>query len=105
MCLLALHKHSRRSHTVLCMSEIDLDGPEPLYEQVARIIRERIEDGTYEINRRIPGEYPLSEEFGVSRPTIWKALQVIKDEGLARGVAGRGTFVVKKPDESPAQES
>lgn len=86
------------------MSSIDLDGPEPLYVQVAGVIRARIAEGTYQIDRRIPGESALAEEFGVARPTVWKAIRVLKDEGLIRGVVGRGTFVVKVPPAEPPKD-
>jgi GntR family transcriptional regulator len=48
---------------------VDLDGPEPLYEQIARIIAARIADGTYPPRRRIPSEAGIVAEFDVSRPT------------------------------------
>ncbi|GAA2120203.1 GntR family transcriptional regulator [Actinomadura napierensis] len=78
---------------------IDLDAPEPLYEQVAAILRARIEDRTYA--RRIPSGPSLSDEFGVSVPTIVKALDLLKGEGLIRAVKGRGTFVVPQDDAPP----
>lgn len=34
----------------------DPDGPEPIYRQIAAVIAERIDDGTYAPNRRIPSE-------------------------------------------------
>lgn len=75
------------------MSEVDHDAPDPLYEQIARVIRERIADSTYE--RRIPGESVLAAEFDVSRPTVRSALNILAAEGLVRAVRGRGTFVTR----------
>lgn len=77
---------------MLLMSEIDFDALEPLYEQVARVLRERIADGTYV--RRLPGENPLAKEFGVSRLTVHAALEILTREGLVKAARGRGTFVV-----------
>lgn len=74
---------------------IDLDAPEPLYEQLAAILRARIADGTYE--RRIPSGPSLVDEFDLSLPTVQRALRILRDEGLVRAVVGRGTFVVR-PD-------
>lgn len=73
---------------------IDLDAPEPLYEQLAAVIRQRVQDGTYE--RRIPSGPTLADEFDLSMPTVQRALGVLKDEGLIISVKGRGTFV--RPD-------
>ena len=76
---------------------IDLDGPEPLFRQVAAVLRARIEDGTYAVNRRIPSEEALCDEFDVSRPTVRQALALLRADGLITSVRGRGTFV--KPAE------
>ncbi|WP_017611213.1 winged helix-turn-helix domain-containing protein [Nocardiopsis xinjiangensis] len=77
---------------------IDLDGPEPVYRQIARVIRERIADGTYKLDRTIPSEAGACEEFGVSRRTARSAYSLLKDEGLILRVPGRGTFAVKRPE-------
>ncbi|TDD76160.1 GntR family transcriptional regulator [Actinomadura rubrisoli] len=80
---------------------IDLDAPEPLYEQMAAIVRARIQDGTYE--RRVPSGPTPAREFGLALPTVQRALQLLKDEGLVRAVVGRGTFVVRPV--APNQEN
>lgn len=80
---------------------IDLDAPEPLYEQLAAVLRARIADGTYA--RRLPSGPALVAEFDLSLPTVQRAVQALKDEGLVRAVVGRGTFVVRPDgDEGPA---
>jgi GntR family transcriptional regulator len=84
------------------MSGVDHDAPDPLYEQIARVIRERIEDGTYD--RRVPGEMVLADEFDVSRPTVRSALDILAAEGLVRAVRGRGTFVIR-PESGDANAS
>ena len=80
------------------MGEIDFDGPDPLYLQLAAVLRARIEDGTYPVNRAIPSVAALIEEFDLSTMTVQKAVGVLKAEGLVRAVKGRGTFV-KPADE------
>lgn len=76
---------------------VDLDGPDPLYEQIARILEARIVDGTYQPRRRIPSEAGLVDEFGVSRPTARAAVQLLVDRGLVHTVRGKGSFVVDSP--------
>ncbi|MFC8985194.1 GntR family transcriptional regulator [Streptomyces sp. NPDC057115] len=76
---------------------VDLDGPDPLYEQIARILEERITDGTYQPRRRIPSEAQIVDEFGVSRPTARAAVQLLVDRGLVHTVRGKGSFVVDLP--------
>jgi len=88
------------------VAEIDFEGMEPLYEQLAAVLRGRIQDGTYPPGRRIPSVAALIDEFGLSTMTVQKAVRVLKDEGLVRGIQGRGTFVIpadaENDEESPA---
>ena len=77
---------------------IELDGPNPIYCQIACVIRERISDGTYKLERTIPSEAEACDEFGVSRRTARAAYALLKDEGLILRVPGRGTFAVKRPE-------
>jgi len=79
---------------------LDLDGPEPLYEQIAQILAARIADGTYLPRRRIPSEAGIVDEFGVSRPTARAAVQLLVERGLVRTVRGKGTFVVDTPPQA-----
>lgn len=76
---------------------LDLDGPEPLYEQIAAILAARIGDGTYPARRRIPSEAGIVEEFAVSRPTARAAVQLLVERGLVVTVRGKGSYVVEQP--------
>jgi GntR family transcriptional regulator len=74
------------------MSETDpLGNPDPLYLQVRDILTQRIEDGTYTL--KIPPEYDLSLEFGVSHSTVRRAVQMLKDDGLLISKPAHGTFI------------
>jgi GntR family transcriptional regulator len=77
---------------------IDLLGPDPIYRQIAAVLAGRIADGTYAPNRAIPSAAAIAQEFGVARRTANQAVDVLKADGLVRGVRGRGVFVV--PQES-----
>lgn len=72
---------------------IDLDGPEPLYQQIAAALESRIDDGTYPPGRKIPSVKALMAEFGVGQNTAEGAIRVLRDKGRVRGVVGKGTFV------------
>lgn len=72
---------------------LDLDGPEPLYEQIASILAARITDGTYPPQRRIPSEAGIVDEFEVSRPTARAAVQLLVERGLVVTVRGKGSYV------------
>ncbi|MFD5573966.1 GntR family transcriptional regulator [Streptomyces cadmiisoli] len=79
---------------------LDLDGPDPLYEQIAAMLAARIKDGTYPPRRRVPSEAAIVEEFGVSRPTARSAIQLLVARGLVVTVRGKGSFVVDEPPAS-----
>jgi DNA-binding GntR family transcriptional regulator len=70
---------------------IDHEAEEPVYLQLARMLRERIASG--EIRRRMPSLKAVQEEFGVAHGTVEKAFRVLTEEGLIRPVVGRGHFV------------
>lgn len=76
---------------------LDLDGPDPLYQQIADVIAARIADGTYPPRRRVPSEAGIVEEFGVSRPTARAAVQLLVERGLVMTVRGKGSYVVDNP--------
>lgn len=70
-------------------------SPIPLYSQVRQRLRERILDGTYGQDARLPAESEISAIFGVSRITVRQALGDLQKEGLIVKVAGKGSFVAK----------
>ncbi len=69
----------------------------PLYYQLAMVLRENILSGRYALGDKLPTEAELVEQYAVSRATVRGALQNLKDEGLIRREAGRGTFVAAMP--------
>jgi GntR family transcriptional regulator len=71
---------------------LDHDAEEPLYLQLAAILRGQIEVG--EIARRVPSVKTLTQQYGVAQGTAERALAVLREEGLIRSSMGRGHFVV-----------
>lgn len=72
---------------------IDPLKPVPRYQQLATILRKEIEAGSYPRGTRLPSEKTLVQEYGLARETVSKALDVLRDEGLAVMVPGLGWFV------------
>lgn len=68
------------------------ESPEPLYQQVKRLVMEGIRNGEY-AGARLPSEAHLVERLNVSRMTVHRALRELKAEGVIVRVPGRGTFV------------
>ncbi|CAM3746808.1 GntR family transcriptional regulator [Alkalicoccus chagannorensis] len=69
----------------------------PLYLQVIDKIKEDIESGVFETGRRLPSEFQLSRQLGVSRATLREALRMLEDENVVVRRHGVGTFVNNKP--------
>ncbi|RLS53060.1 MAG: GntR family transcriptional regulator [Planctomycetota bacterium] len=63
------------------------------HRQVSKELRTEIATGRYGVAGRLPSEAQLVERFGVSRPTIGRALQDLQNEGLVERRAGSGSFV------------
>jgi GntR family transcriptional regulator len=71
---------------------LDRESPEPLYQQLAAILRQQITDGA----RRLPSITALAADYGVAEMTVRQAYDVLKDEGLVVAVPGKGMYAVKR---------
>lgn len=67
------------------------------FARVAARLRQSITDGTLQLGERLPSEGALSERYGVSRGTVVRALQRLRDEGLIVTVHGQGSVVAFVP--------
>ncbi|MFB9835961.1 GntR family transcriptional regulator [Actinoallomurus acaciae] len=77
---------------------IDPDGATAPYLQLAALLRTRIESGAIGPGRRLPSQTELEAETGLSRSTIKRAVEVLKNEGLIVTSPGRGLFVAETAD-------
>ena len=68
---------------------------QPRYLQIVQQLRNRIQNGEYPPNTRIPTENELSVSMGVSRPTVRQALNLLEQEGRLTRVKGSGTYVTE----------
>jgi GntR family transcriptional regulator len=66
-----------------------------LYHQLSQLLREEIEQGTYQPGDRLPSEPELIREYGVSRITVRQALDELEAEGLVVRRHGKGTYVAE----------
>ncbi|GGZ81283.1 GntR family transcriptional regulator [Streptomyces bluensis] len=70
----------------------------PKYVRLAQTIQRRIEDGTYPPGTRVPSENQLVQAFGMSRPTVVRALELLKRDGWLESRQGYGTIVRGRPE-------
>ncbi|MFJ2513827.1 GntR family transcriptional regulator [Streptomyces griseoviridis] len=69
----------------------------PKYVRLAQTIQQRIEDGTYPPGTRVPSENQLVRAFGMSRPTVVRALELLKCDGWLESRQDFGTIVCGRP--------
>lgn len=70
----------------------------PKYAVLADAVEQRINDGVYPPGTAIPSESALRIEFGMSRPTVVRALNILVREGLLDPQTGIGR-IVRTPEE------
>lgn len=66
----------------------------PAYKIVHSSLKKEIQDGKYPVSELLPTEPELEKIFKVSRTTIRKAMELLKEEGLIEIKQGRGTMVL-----------
>jgi DNA-binding GntR family transcriptional regulator len=67
------------------------------YRAIAEELRRRVESGEYAAGGLLPSESELSAAHAVSRVTVRKALDLLRDEGLIDARQGFGWFVAVDP--------
>jgi GntR family transcriptional regulator len=91
-----------RSMTIVYVEVvIEPDGPVPPYLQLVEILAERIERGDWQPNRPIPSETQLTQEFGIARGTVRRAIAVLRERSLVFTVPQRGTYVAPSSGAPP----
>lgn len=71
---------------------VDYDPSRPKWQQIADVLRQRIDSGAYPPHHKL-SEVHLESEFEVARITIRKAVKALRDEGRIVTTHGMGSFV------------
>jgi GntR family histidine utilization transcriptional repressor len=74
---------------------LEEDSPIPLYLRVKQMISQKIYEGTWSVNKKIPSESELVNLLGCSRMTVNRALRELTSEGLLVRIQGVGSFVAE----------
>ncbi|MFC7372230.1 GntR family transcriptional regulator [Fictibacillus iocasae] len=64
-----------------------------LYVKVIEKIKKDIEEGVYSEGEKLPSEFELARQLGISRATLREALRILEDENVVIRKHGVGTFV------------
>ena len=62
------------------------------YRQIYDTLKKQLLEGIFPQGERLPTEAQLSEEYSVSRPTVTKALNALRKEGLITRKSGSGSY-------------
>src|SRR5690554_3470225 len=75
---------------------VDKKNKLPLYLQLMADIIQKIEQGDYSENEKLPSERELCDIYNLSRITVRNALQELEQEEYIYKLHGKGTFVTPK---------
>lgn len=67
-----------------------------LYQSVLQELKSEITGGKYPLNSKLPTEEELSKSFNISRSTLRKVLQELKEDGFIESTKGSGSFIRNK---------
>jgi GntR family transcriptional regulator len=73
---------------------LNTQSPIPLYQQLASRLRQAIADGDLSEFKKIPSENVLAEQYGIGRPTVRQATDLLVREGALQRRRGSGTYVL-----------
>ena len=66
-----------------------------LYTDIYDNIKKDIVKGSYKPGEKLPSENDFCNDYGVSRGTVRKALEMLAEEGLVNSLHGKGVFVLE----------
>ncbi|MFD0979180.1 FadR/GntR family transcriptional regulator [Tropicimonas aquimaris] len=69
-----------------------------LSDHVYENIVAAIADGTYPLGSKLPTEYAMCDQFGVSRPVLRQALRQLREDDVIHSRQGSGSYVKRRPD-------
>ncbi|NJB87571.1 DNA-binding transcriptional regulator YhcF (GntR family) [Lewinella marina] len=67
----------------------------PKYQQIVNAIIDNISSGKLEIDDKIPSINVLSETFDLSRDTVEKAYNILKERNIITSVKGKGFYITR----------
>ena len=83
---------------------LNLQGKEPIYEQIKTQILQFIEAGLLQGDSKLPSVRQLAEEYGINPNTVAKAYQSLEKDGYVYNLPKKGVYVAKLDTDSSRQE-
>jgi len=76
---------------------VDELSPKPKYRQIVDSLIASIAAGRLSVHAKLPSINRLSEEFELSRDTVEKAYNILKEKRIIGSVKGKGFYVLRTP--------
>ncbi len=70
------------------------------YDEIYADLIQQINSRKWKSGEKLPTEREFSEYYSVSRPTISRVLNQLRDDGLLRRLVGAGTFLTDHIDQT-----
>jgi len=83
---------------------LDFSDPTPLYKQIAKDIKQKINTDVYKIGDKIPSQRVLADQYDVSMITVKKAIFDLINEDILYSRVGKGTYVAQKSRRNKLKE-
>ncbi|WP_299665935.1 GntR family transcriptional regulator [uncultured Polaribacter sp.] len=74
---------------------IDENSRIPKYQQIVNAIIQNISNGNLVIDQKIPSINRFSEEFYLSRDTVEKAYNILKERNIISSIKGKGYYITR----------
>ncbi|MDR5877751.1 PLP-dependent aminotransferase family protein [Caballeronia sp. LZ032] len=84
---------SKQSHPALVDLEIDRYASGPVFRQIIRQLRERIDNAVLPCGTRLPPTRDLAQQLGIARNCVVEAYDELIADGVLEGRGRSGTFV------------
>lgn len=75
--------------------KIDEDSRVPKYQQIVDEIINNISNGNFKMDQKIPSINQFSEEFYLSRDTVEKAYNILKERKVISSIRGKGYYITR----------
>lgn len=83
------------------LKELRRDQSAPLYRQLTEQIQELVTKGQLKAGARLPASRQLAQQLGISRLSVVRAYEELRQQGLLSARAGKGTFVNEQDGQPP----
>ena len=72
---------------------VQIDSPEPAYEQIVRQIRDGVSGGELAPGAALPPVRQLATDLVLNRNTVARAYKMLEEQGVIQTAGRKGTFV------------